>query len=159
MLGRLAAYGGPPPRRISLSVLVGRNWHTASAKVLAICACCGPMTEPSWVRISAMTAVCVSGSRSTYSEHVIVSESDGGGTSDEVRGPDVDGRDVDGREVDGREVDGVELRVVLTPGSVVIATVPGVVRSQAAIPAASTSVAPAIRTRVLIWATIGARES
>jgi hypothetical protein len=78
-----------------------------------------------------------------------VRESDGGGTSDEVRGDDVD----------GREVDGVELRVVLTPGSVVIATVPGVVRSQAVIPAASKSVAPAIRTRVLIWATIGVGES
>lgn len=101
-----------------------------------------------------MTAVWVSGSRSTYSEHVIVSEFDGGGTSDEVRGDDVDGRDVDGREVDG-----VELRVVLAPGAVVIATVPGVVRSQAVIPTASKSVAPAIRTRVLIWATIGVGES
>jgi hypothetical protein len=81
--------------------------------------------------------------------HVIVTESDGGGTSDEVLGV----------EVRGRDVDGAELRVVLAPGSVVIATVPGVVRSQAVIPAASRIVAPAIRTRVLIWATIGVRPS
>jgi hypothetical protein len=79
----------------------------------------------------------------------MVREFDGGGTLDEVRGDDVP----------GREVDGVELRVVLEPGWVVIATVPGVLRSQAVIPAASTSVAPAIRTRVLIWATIGVGAS
>ena len=47
--------------------------------------------------------------------------------------------------------------VVLGPGSVVIATVPVVLRSQLVIPAASTIAAPAIRTRILIWATLGAR--
>jgi hypothetical protein len=77
----------------------------------------------------------------------MVRESDGGGTLDEVRGDDVPGRDVGG----------VEVRVVVNPGSVVIATVPGVVRSHAVIPAASISVAPAIRTRFLISATIGVR--
>jgi hypothetical protein len=79
----------------------------------------------------------------------MVSESEGGGTFDEVRGVDVDGRDVDG----------VELRVVLGPGSVVIATVPGMLRSQLVIPAASTTAAPAIRTRVLMRATLGVPAS
>jgi hypothetical protein len=83
----------------------------------------------------------------------MVREFDGGGTSDEVRGDDVRGEDVRGDDVLGRDVE----RGVLMPGSVVIATVPGVERSQAVMPAASTIVAPAIRTRVLIWATIGAR--
>jgi hypothetical protein len=88
-----------------------------------------------------------------YSSHVIVREFDGAGTLDEVRGDEVLGDDVRGDDVLGRDVE----RGVLMPGSVVMATVPGVVRSQAVIPAASTMVAPAIRTRVLIWATIGAR--
>jgi uncharacterized protein (TIGR03086 family) len=82
--------------------------------------------------------------------HDIVSESEGGGTSEDVRGV---------REVVGRDVDGVELRVVLGPGSVVIATVPGMLRSQLVIPAASTTAAPAIRTRVLIRPTIGVPAS
>lgn len=47
----------------------------------------------------------------------------------------------------------------LAPGSVVIATVPGVVRSQAVMPAASAIDAQATKTRVLIWATIGARAA
>jgi hypothetical protein len=71
---------------------------------------------------------------------------------DEVRGVDVPGRV--GNVGKGN---GVEVRVVVNPGSVVIATVPGVVRSHAVIPAASISVAPAIRTRFLISATIGVR--
>ena len=134
-------------------MLVGMNWHIASASVLAISVFCGPITEPSCATISSMTAVWVSESRSMYSSHVIVREFDGGGTLDEVRGDDVRGEDVRGDDVLGR----VEVRVVLAPGSVVIATVPGVLRSQAVMPAASTSAAPAIKTRVLIWATIGAR--
>src|ERR1700733_10977898 len=154
MAGRLAGYGGPPPRRISLTVLVGRNWHTASASVLAISVCCGPSTEPSCLRISWMTALWVSASfRSMYCLQVMVREFDGGGTFDEVRGDDVPG-------IDGSPgMDGVEVRGVEVPGSVVIATVPGVVRSQAVMPAASTSIAPTIRTRVLICATIGAPAS
>jgi hypothetical protein len=134
-------------------VLVGMNWHIASASVLAISVFCEPITEPSCATISSMTAVWVSGSRPLYSSHVIVREFDGAGTLDEVRGDEVLGDDVRGDDVLGRDVE----RGVLMPGSVVIATVPGVVRSQAVIPAASTIDAPAIRTRVLIWATIGAR--
>jgi hypothetical protein len=137
-------------------VLVGMNWHIASASVLAISVFCGLITEPSCATISSMTAVWVSESRPLYSSHVIVREFDGGGTLDEVRGDEVLGEEVLGEDVRGDDVDGVELRAVLAPGWVVIATVPGVLRSQAVMPAASTSAAPAIKTRVLIWATIGA---
>ena len=172
MAGRLAGYGGPPPRRISLTVLVGRNWHTASASVLAISVCCGPSTEPSCVRISSMTALWVSASfRSMYS---LARHGEGVRRRRNVRRGARRRRAGRARQPwDRRQprnrrqaryrrqpgIDGVEVRGVEVPGSVVIATVPGVVRSQAVMPAASTSVAPAIRTRVLICATIGAPAS
>jgi hypothetical protein len=93
----------------------------------------------------------------------MVSEFDGGGTLDVVRGEEV--RGVVGRPGRPGKLGRVGRVVVrcdvemLAPGSVVIATVPGVVRSQAVMPAASRIDAPAIKTRVLIWATIGVRAS
>jgi hypothetical protein len=91
----------------------------------------------------------------------MVREFDGGGTLDEVWG--VDGRPgMPGRPGKlgrvGRDVERGDVER-LAPGSVVIATVPGVVRSQAVMPAASRIDAPATKTRVLIWATIGVRAS
>lgn len=81
----------------------------------------------------------------------MVKEFEGAGTFDEVRGVEVRGEDGVGR--DGVE-DGVEY-----PGSVVIATVPGVVRSQPPTAPTTTNAAAATRTRVLILATIGVRPS
>jgi hypothetical protein len=94
-----------------------------------------------------MTAVLSAGSRSTYSAQVTLRASPGGGALDEVFGVDVRGDDVVGR-------DEVEI-LVGEPASVVIATVPDVVRSHPAMAPATANVAAATRTRVLIEATIG----
>lgn len=123
-------------------MLSGRNVHTASASVFAISASPVPNTEFSELRISSMTAVFPASSRSTYSEQVTPSAPPGGGASDDVRGVEVRGDDVVGRDDVDVLVDG--------PASVVIATVPGVVRSQPAMAPATTNVAAATRTRNLI---------
>jgi len=55
----------------------------------------------------------------------------------------------------GDDVVGLDVVLIENPGSVVMATVPGVVLSQAVIIPAAANATPTTRTRVLIWATLG----
>ena len=121
-------------------MLEGMNWHIASASVLAISMFCWPITEPCCATIFWITDNWVSASRPLYSLHVMVSEFDGGGTLDDVRGvegrPGMLGRPGMPGKVGmvGCDVErGVER---LAPGSVVIATVPGVVLGLGDLPVA-----------------------
>ena len=121
-------------------------------------------------RIARITASCVASSKSLYSLHFMVNAFGGAGTSGTSVPPGIGKPGIWGRPGmfgkpgifgnPGSSADGVrEGEAIGGPGSVVIATVPGVVRAQPAAMPAKISAAAATRRWVLICATIGARAT
>src|ERR1700752_3689923 len=156
---RLATHLGGVPISTSLTVAWGRNWHAASASIWPTDSPLGPSGLLSWARIARMTASRVASSSLLNSLHVMVSALGGAGTTGTSVFLGNPGIGMFGMGIPGSPgtVDcGVLVVGVLIggPGWVVIATVPGVVRSQPTVRPARINAAKATQTCVLIPATI-----